>query len=273
MKGTQKGWARAHWRPRLLVGAKVLVALAWGFPTLWAFGETFLNLDNKVVPTLSNIVAAWKDAPYERYALNTAIIVLGLLASQLVFGAVVGFVLARYQFPGKSWITGLFLVQIIVPIYAILVPEYEIIRAGHLLNTLVGIMLPYAVSGIAVLAFRQVFRNVPRELEEAARLDGYGTVGVFRRVYLPQALPAAIAVAVVSATYHWTDFLWPLIVTNTNSARPIVVGLAMVAQSSESGVQWNLLAASTIIVVAPVLVVFVLTARRVIKSFVQSFNW
>ena len=250
-----------------------LIAALWGFPTIWVCWETFFSDNGLTKLTLTNLRQAWAAAPFPRYALNTVIIVLGILASQLAFGAVVGFVLARYDFRFKSAITLLFLIQVIVPIYAILIPEYELIDKLHLLNTVIGIMLPYAVSGISVIAFRQAFRAVPRALEEAARIDGYSTVGIFRRVYLPQAIPAAIAVAVVSATYHWTDFVWPLIVSNSTASRPLVVGLASVAQASESGLEWNLLAAATFIVVAPALVIFALATRRIVSAFAQAFNW
>ncbi len=249
-----------------------LVAVIWGFPTLWVLYATFISPRTGGL-TLGNLAGALQSAPFGQYAINTVLIVGGLLIVQTVFGAVVGFVLARYEFPGKALITGLFLLQIVVPVYAILIQEYEIVQGLHLLNTKLGIMVPYLVSGIAVLSFRQAFRSVPRELEEAARLDGYDTVGVFLRVYLPRAVPAALAFAVISVTYHWTDFLWPLIVTNTASARPIVVGLATVAEASESGLQWNLLAAATAIVIVPVLLVFVSGTRRILSAFASTFDW
>lgn len=258
-------------RHPLTVLALGFVAVIWGFPTLWVLYATFASPRGGF--TLGNLAEAFASAPFAQYAVNTVLIVGGLLIMQTIFGALVGFVLARYDFPGKSLITGLFLLQIVVPVYAILIQEYEIVQGLHMLNTKTGIMLPYLVSGIAVLSFRQAFRAVPRELEEAARLDGYDTIGVFLRVYLPRAVPAALAFAVISVTYHWTDFLWPLIVTNTASARPIVVGLAMVAEASESGLQWNLLAAATAIVIIPVLVVFASGTRRILSAFASTFDW
>lgn len=259
--------ARRRWGTPLVMGA---IALVWAFPTLWVLYATFWNAGHL---TLANLGQALAAAPFGRYTLNTVIIVGGLFLAQATFGAIVGFILARYEFPGKGLVTTLFLLQIVVPIYAVLIQEYQIIQGFHLLNTKLGIMFPYAVSGIGVLSFRHAFRTVPRELEEAARLDGYGTLGVFRYVYLPRAIPATLAFAVVSVTYHWTDFLWPLIVTNTNQARPIVVGLAMLSQASEAGLQWNLLAAATAIVVVPVLVIFAIFNRRILSAFASTFDW
>jgi sn-glycerol 3-phosphate transport system permease protein len=249
------------------------IAVIWGFPTLWVLFETFFGGNKKLEFTFSNLTQAFDSAPFARYAQNTVVIVLGLLCVQLVFGAVVGFILARYDFPFKSLITLVFILQIVIPVYAVLIQDYQILRSLHLLDTKIGIMLPYAVSGIAVLSFRQAFKSVPPELEEAARLDGYNTWGVFRRVYLPQAIPASLAFAVISLTYHWTDFLWPMIVTNTAHSRPIVVGLAMLAQSTESGTQWNLLAAGTAIVIIPVVIAFTLATRKILSAFSSTFNW
>lgn len=250
-----------------------LIALLWGFPTVWVLYEALFVGDKKIGFTVKNFIDAFAAAPFSQYAVNTFVIVIGLLAVQLLFGAVVGFILARYEFPFKSLITAIFILQIVVPIYALLIPDYQILKSFHLLDTKAGIMLPYAVSGIAVLSFRQAFRSVPRELEEAARLDGYGMWGIFRRVYLPQTIPAAVAFSVISVTYHWTDFLWPMIVSNTAQSRPIVVGLAMLAQASESGMQWNLLAAGTAIVILPVLLIFIAATRKILNAFSHTFNW
>lgn len=250
-----------------------IIAVIWGFPTGWVLYESLFVSPAHWGFTLQNFIQAWHAAPFGHYFLNTLVIVIGLLASQLVTGAVIGFILARYEFPLKSLITAIFIVQIVVPIYAVMIQDYRILSSLKLLDTMAGVMLPYAVSGIAVLSFRHAFRSVPRELEEAARLDGYGMLGIFRRVYLPQAIPASLAFAVISVTYHWTDFLWPMIVTNTDQSRPIVVGLAMMAQASESGMQWNLLAAGTGIVIIPVLIIFILGTKRILSAFSATFNW
>jgi len=261
------------WRRGLEGGVLAAVALIWGFPTLWVLYATFAGTGHTSGFTLGNLAGALQTAPFGEYTVNTIIIVGTLLLTQGIVGLIVGFILARYDFPGKSIVTAIFLLQIVVPVYAVLIQDYQIVQGLHLLNTRLGIMLPYAVSGIAVVAFRQAFRAVPRELEEAARLDGYDMLGVFRRVYLPRVGPAAIAFAVISVTFHWTDFLWPLIVTNSDAARPVVVGLALLAEASESGLQWNLLAAGTAIVIIPVLIVFVVGTRRILAAFTSTFDW
>ncbi len=260
-------------RRKISVALLSLIAFIWVFPTLWVLYEAFFAQDRGIGFTLQNFRDALYAAPFPQYLGNTVEIVFGLLAMQLVFGAVVGFILARYDFPLKSLVTAICIMQIVIPIYAVLIQDYQLLRSFHLLDTKLGLMLPYAVSGIAVLSFRQAFRSVPRELEEAARMDGYNMLGVFRRVYLPQSIPAVIAFSVISVTYHWTDFLWPLIVTNTANSRPVVVGLAMVGLATEASMQWNLLAAATAIVILPLLVVFVLATKKILAAFSSAFNW
>jgi len=249
-----------------------LVGGVWLVPTLWCLAATFLSGPGGG-PSLANLAQAWQAAPFATYLENTFVVVGGLLLIQSLVGMAVGFVLARYTFPLKGLVTGIYVLQLVVPVYAVLVQEYRIVQELGLLNSLLGIMAPYAVSGTAVLVFRQAFRSVPRSLEEAALLDGYSPLGVWRRVYLPFAWTAFLAFAVVSVSYHWTDFLWPLIVTNTPHARTVVVGLAMLAEASESGLQWNILAAATTLVVLPVLVVFAVGARRIVAAFARSFDF
>lgn len=247
-----------------------LISVLWVAPTVWTFYETFVSKSAHL--TWANLSAAWQSAPFLEYGLNTLIIVFGLFAVQSVFGAVAGFVLAKQRFFLRSLFFVIFLLQIVIPIYALIVPDYELLRTLHLLNTRSGIMLPYATSGIAVLAFYQSFRGVPIEIEEAARLDGCSPAQLLRHIYLPAAFPALAAFSVVSVSFHWTDFLWPLIVTSSNHARPLVVGLAMLSQSSESGAQWQLIAAATVLVTSPILLIFALFSKRIIGAFASTFH-
>lgn len=256
---------RRNWTTWLLG----LISVVWVLPTLWTYYETFRSARGAF--TTSALSAAWTSAPFPEFGLNTLIIVFGLFSIQALLGAVSGFVLAKRKFALKRFFFFVFLLQIVIPIYALMVPDYQVLKSFHLLNTLSGIMLPYVASGIAVLSFYQAFRSVPIEIEEAARLDGCGAVGLLRHVYLPFAAPALMAFAVLSVSYHWTDFLWPLIVTSSNHARPLVVGLAMLSQSSESGAQWNLIASATVITTTPILLIFALFSRRIVQAFARTF--
>jgi sn-glycerol 3-phosphate transport system permease protein len=131
-------------------------------------------------------------------------------------------------------------------------------------------MLPYFASGFGTFLMRQAFRAVPSELEDAALLDGAPWWRIIWNVYLPLTRPSLVAFALVSIAFHWNDFFWPLIVTNSAANRPISVGLAMLAASTESGTQWNLIMAGMVIVVLPLLVLFLIFQRVFINSFARS---
>ena len=133
-----------------------------------------------------------------------------------------------------------------------------------------GIMIPYFASAFGTFLLRQTFRAVPRDLEDAAAIDGCGSLQTIWNVFLPLAKPTLVAFSIVSVVYHYNEFLWPLIITDTERARTVTVGLASFTQSAESGAQWNLIAAGTVIVILPLLVVFILFQRRFVESFMYS---
>jgi sn-glycerol 3-phosphate transport system permease protein len=220
--------------------------------------------------SLGSFIRAWGAAPFATYYLNTVTVVAGILAVQLVTITLAGFVFARVRFPGRELIFILFQLQLLVPTTALILPNYATIRGLGLYNTLLAIMLPFWASSFGTFLMRQTFRTVPIDYEDAARLDGANWWQVIRHVYLPPARPALIAFALVSISSHWNDFLWPLVVTNGPQTRTLTVGLASFTQMGESGAEWSLLMAGTLLVAWPLLVLFLVFQRRFIASFVAS---
>ncbi|MBM3573693.1 MAG: carbohydrate ABC transporter permease, partial [Alphaproteobacteria bacterium] len=137
-----------------------------------------------------------------------------------------------------------------------------------LLDTITSMGLPYMASAFGVFLLRQAFKQVPRELDEAAQIEGASMLGVLWRVYVPCARPIYIAYGLVSVSFHWNNFLWPLIVTNSTEKRPLTVGLALFG-ATETGVDWATISAATLISVAPLLVAFLLFQRQFVQSFMQ----
>jgi sn-glycerol 3-phosphate transport system permease protein len=131
-------------------------------------------------------------------------------------------------------------------------------------------MAPYLATAFGTFLMRQTFRDVPREFEEAALIDGATRLELLRHVYLPLAQPALVAFAIVSVTAHWNEFLWPLMVITSPSHRPLTVGLAMFTQGAEGAQAWGVVAAGTLIVVAPLLILFFLFQRRFVESFMAT---
>ena len=272
-------------RPRRILGtwlwALVVGALAfiWLFPLLWAFTTSLRppgQLGSEIAslwvhhPSLANFKEAWSDAPFLRLYYNTAVVVFGILGVQLVTITLAAYAFARMEFWGRDLLFRVFLLQLMVAPSALIFPNFQTIRSLGLLNTRLAIMIPYFASAFGMFLLRQTFRSVPRDLEDAAVIDGCSTLQTIWNVFLPLAKPTLVAFSIVSVVYHYNEFLWPLIITDTERARTVTVGLASFTQSAESGAQWNLIAAGTVIVILPLLVVFILFQRRFVESFMYS---
>ncbi|WP_051663099.1 carbohydrate ABC transporter permease [Alicyclobacillus macrosporangiidus] len=257
----------------------LVVAVFWCIPLFWTLLTAFKSPDDPdaltslfagLQPSLQNFAMAWQSASFASYYLNTIVIVVGILVVQCVFITLAGFAFARFEFRGKNILFTLFLLQLMVPASALIGPNYTTVRSLGLLDTKVAVMLPYVASAMGTFWMRQTFRQVPRELEEAAVMDGARWWQVLWHVYLPAARPALSAFALVSLSIHWNDFLWPLVVTNTPKSQPLTVGLSLLTQMGETGAQWSMIAAGTWIVILPLLVLFLIFQRQFVNSFLQS---
>jgi sn-glycerol 3-phosphate transport system permease protein len=256
-----------------------IVAIGWAVPIIWTFAVSFhppeeplsaSNLWFGTHPTLANYATAFQIAPFVQYYINTIIIVFGILIFQLITISLAGYAFARFQFRGQNILFFLILLQLMVPSSALIVPNYSTIRQLHLFDTLVAVMLPFFGSAFGTFLMRQTFKTIPRDLDDAARMDGANWIQTLWNVYIPPAHPALIAFALSSISFHWNDFLWPLVVTNSQSSRPLTVGLAVFTQLGEIGAQWSLVTAGTVIVVGPLLLLFLIFQRQFIESFLHS---
>ncbi len=257
-----------------MVGAW-LFALLWAAPLLYAFWSAFhpqafaTHFELGAPLTLDNFERAWATAPFARYMLNTFILVTIVLIGQFVVCTLAAFAFARFEFFGRDLAFFLVLIQLLVLPDVLIVENYKVMATLGLADTIVGIGLPYIASAFGIFLLRQTFKTVPRELEEAARVEGCGWLQVLLKVYVPLARPTYIAYALVSISYHWNNFLWPLVITNSVETRPVTVGLAIFG-APESGVNWSIITAGTLISVAPLLVAFVLFQRQFVQSFMYA---
>lgn len=257
----------------------LVAAVFWLVPLLWGVAAS-LDAPAQITangwgwlpthPDGTNFSNAWNDGNFSVYLVTTFLIVGGIVLVQGVTVSLAGYAFARFEFAGKRLLFALYLLQIMVPVTALVLPNYETMSQLNLVDTKWAIMLPYFASGFGTFLMRQAFRSVPTELEDAALLDGAPWWRIIWSVYLPLTRPSLVAFALVSIAFHWNDFFWPLIATNSPQNRPISVGLALLAASVESGTQWNLVMAGMIIVVLPILIVFVIFQRAFINSFARS---
>jgi sn-glycerol 3-phosphate transport system permease protein len=161
------------------------------------------------------------------------------------------------------------LLQLMIMPDVLIVENYRTMGRIGILDSIPAIALPYVASAFGIFLMRQAFKTVPRELDDAARVEGAGPLGVLLRVYVPLAKPIYVAYGLVSVSYHWNNFLWPLIVTNSVEARPVTVGL-QVFSSTDQGIEWSVICAATLMTSAPLLVAFLLFQRQFVQSFMRA---
>lgn len=267
--------------PAVRIGAWVetaaawLLGLIWIAPLLYAVWAAFhptgyaTRFDLTAPWTLRNFAAAWDAAPFARYFLNTFLLVTMVLAGQLVLCTLAAFAFARTAFLGSGILFALVLVQLVIMPDVVIVENYRTMRMLGLVDTILAIGLPYMASGFGIFLLRQAFRQVPKELEEAARVEGCGTLAILWRVYVPLARPVYLAYALTSISYHWNNFLWPLVITNRVEARPLTVGLSVFA-STDQGIDWAIISAATLMTSAPLLLGFLLFQRQFVQSFMRA---
>ena len=219
--------------------------------------------------TLDNFVKAWHAAPFARYFVNTVILVTMILAAQLVLVTLAAYAFARYRFPGENVMFALVLVQLMIMPDVLIVENYRTMTVLGIKDTILSIGLPYMASAFGIFLLRQTFKQVPKELDEAARVEGCSALQTLWKVYVPLARPTYIAYALVSVSYHWNNFLWPLIITESVESRPVTVGLQVFA-STDQGIDWSIITAATLLTTGPLLVAFLLFQRQFVQSFMRA---
>ncbi|MCU6791279.1 MULTISPECIES: carbohydrate ABC transporter permease [Paenibacillus] len=255
----------------LYIGAAFwLVPLLWMTVTAFRPRQIALSPSFSLEFTLDNFARVWSAAPFAQYYLNTILIVVGVFLVQMITASMAAFAFARVEFRAKNIVFLLFLIQIMVPADVLIFPNYSVLKELSLLDTKLGVMLPYFASAFGIFLLRQMFKTIPPELDEAAVMEGYSKWQILWKIYFPLSRPTYVAFGLVSVSYHWNNFLWPLIVTNSVENRPLTVGLAIFAQSFEIGAQWTEVSAATLLVIAPLMIGFLLFQRQFMNSFIHS---
>ncbi|GAB2758183.1 carbohydrate ABC transporter permease [Streptomyces bullii] len=203
-----------------------------------------------------------------RYLLNSVAVSTLITVCQVFFSAMAAYAFARLRWRGRDKVFALFLAGLMVPSIFTLLPNFVLIKELGLVDSLLGIALPTMfMTPFAVFFLRQFFMNVPREVEEAALLDGAGKIRVFFRVMLPMASTPVLTLGVLTYITAWNDYFWPLMVSYSDSSRVLTVALAIFrAQTPQTGYDWSGLMAATLIAALPMLVLFGCFARRIVGS-------
>jgi len=270
---SRSSWSLAVHALLLAAALVMVVPLVW--IVLTAFkerNEVFSQVPQWLPghPTFNNFLGVLDAMPFWRYYWNTIVVAFGILAIQVVTITLAAYAFARMQFWGRDVLFILLLVQLMIAPQSTVIQNYITVTRLGLLDTKLAIMAPYLASAFGTFLLRQTFKGIPRELEEAAALDGCGTLRFLLYVAIPLALPGYLAFGLVSITYHWNEFFWPLVVTETTGSRTLTLGLGIFAQTAEGSADWTMLMAMTLMVIAVPLAAFLLFQRRFINSFMQS---
>ncbi|MFD5862577.1 carbohydrate ABC transporter permease [Streptomyces chartreusis] len=203
-----------------------------------------------------------------RYLINSVVVSTLITVCQIFFSAMAAYAFARLRWRGREKVFGLFLAGLMVPAIFTLLPNFVLIKQLGLVDTLLGVALPTMfMTPFAVFFLRQFFMNVPREVEEAALLDGAGKIRIFFRVMLPMASTPILTLGLLTYITAWNDYFWPLMVSYSDSSRVLTVALAIFrAQTPQTGYDWSGLMAATLIAALPMLVLFGFFARRIVGS-------
>jgi len=257
----------------------IFFAFIWITPLLWSISmafrpanDVYKGLFEVTGITLQNFIDAWHEAPFGTYYIATIMIVLGILSVQLISSVLAAYAFARLEFFGKNIFFLLFILQLMIPPDVLIAPNYQVINDLSFvsIDTKLAVMLPYFASAFSIFLLRQTFKQVPLEFDEAARMEGAKWWHVLFKIYLPIARPTLIALALTVGSYHWNNYLWPLIVTNSEANRPLTVGLAVFSASSESGANWAMVTAGMLFVIAPLIIAFIIFQKQFINSFMHT---
>ncbi|WP_218080674.1 carbohydrate ABC transporter permease [Anthocerotibacter panamensis] len=245
------------------VGLLLISPLFWLVSTAFKSpGENIFQYPPQLFPqqaTWANFLLVWNNYPFARYLWNSTVVSVLAVVCNLFLCALAAYPLARLSFPGKRVIFWLVIGTLMIPFQITMIPLYILAVKLHLTNSYLGLVFPYLVSAFGVFLLRQAFMTVPKELEEAARLDGCGLLQTWWFVLVPAIRPALTTLAVFTFVGLWGDFLWPLIMVDNPDYFTLPLGVATLASAFSE--DWRLIAAASVISILPILVFFALSQR------------
>ena len=257
--------------------AYIILAVFMIIPFLWMVLTSFKTYRETVKLPIQWFPAEWnfdnyvevlKQLDFLRYYRNTILVTVTTLVAMTLIASLAAYAFARMEFPGKNVIFALLLVVYMVPPQMTMIPKYMMITKLGWVDTLAGIVVPNIFSVYTMFMLRQFFVSVPKELDEAAKLDGCSFFGIFWRVDLPLIRNGLIAITVLNLLWSWNDLLWPLIATSTDKMR--VLSVAIATLNNSDGSQYQLLMAAGVLAVLPMLVIYAICQEYFMDGIMSS---
>jgi multiple sugar transport system permease protein len=203
------------------------------------------------------------------YLGHTVTVTVALTAGQLVFTTLAAYAFARMRFPGREVLFWAYLATLMVPNVVTMIPLYLIMRQVGWVDTWAGLLAPYVLgSPYGIFLMRQFFRTLPKDLEDAARIDGAGVLAILWRIVLPLSKPILGTLTILTVVFAWHNFLWPLVITSSDGTRVVTVGI--MSLQGNLGADYNLMMAASFVALVPLIVVFLIFQRTIVRSVVLS---
>ena len=272
---TREASFRSRWWLYLLLTIALLLVMT---PFIWmVLGSVKTSAELRQVPptwipehpTLENFRGLFTRLNFGRYFFNSTVVAAVVTAGNLLFCSMVGYALVMLNFRGKKLIFALIMGTLMIPGVVTFVPLFVLVANMGLVNTLPGLFLPFLVGPFGVFLMRQFILGLPKDLVEAARIDGAGELTIFGRVILPLLGPALATLGILTFLGSWNNFLWPLVVAQTNDTYTLPVALALVS-TGQNQTEYGLLMAGATVVVLPVLIVFLIFQKRFIQGIATT---
>lgn len=239
-----------------LITSTLTFQQAYSYPPRFIPGNQFWN----------NVGQAWKRVNFGRLFLNSSLISIVVSLVKIVLALLAAFAYTHFRFRGRSILFPMTMVTQMLPLPVRILPTYQLMASFHWINSYYALMFPFFASTTGILLFRQFFMTVPRDLSDAARVDGTSPMRYFLQILVPISKTNIAALFVIEFIFIWSQYLWPLIVTTTANMRVVQIGLKMLLASEQIAPEWNVIMAGTIIAMLPPLVVLI--AFR--KSFAEG---
>ena len=249
----------------------VLLPFIWMVTTSLKPEASIVTFPPKLLPdtfTMEHYVDIWQRLNFGRLYLNTVIFAGSVTLISLLFDAMTAYALARLEFPGRDIIFVLILVTLMLPFQVTLVPLFEILANLGWINTFLGLIVPRATNAFGIFFLRQFFLTIPKDLEDAARVDGASELRIFAQIILPLSVPSLLVLGFFHLMYNWNDLIWPLVIAGDSNMQTLPVGLA--SFMGEHVVEYGLLMAGSVLALAPMIIAFVFVQRCFVEGIATT---
>jgi ABC-type glycerol-3-phosphate transport system permease component len=258
----------------VLIGASLVMA----FPFLWMIVSSLKMPDEIFTGDIlklpssfrwENYVQAWNRAPFSRFFMNSLIVSISTVIGQLITCSMAAYAFACVQFKGKNVLFIAFIATTMIPFESTMIPSYLVIKSLGLINTHSAMILPSLTSVFGIFLLRQFFLTIPRDLLDAAKIDGCSHFTILVRIVAPLSQTIAATLSLFAFIHAWNNYLWPLLVTNSTNMRTVQIGLRYMVDK-ELGTQWPQMLAASTFVILPVLLLFLFLQKYFVRGMVTS---